>query len=248
VIDPDEIFFPLLQSVSNLLIDDPFFSATRTLSSGQVVSIPVITQNIGDVEQELDLALGKTGIVAFVRMGGGNDIMECEGPVINGLEIVVEVAEVAIVNRGTRTVPSHSGTLKSAGAVICRTIELLHFQRLPATSSPLKTKSFSEIIVNDEEGGKPVHIGWAATFVTSMALNYRADQIEKPVITQTNQTYTIACATPNAQIFYTKTRGLPIPRAGTLYTGESITLLPGQRLQARAYLAGYLDSELAVAP
>lgn len=247
MIDPDEIFFPLLQSASNLLIADPFFSATRTLASGQVVSIPVVTQNIGDVEQELDLALGKTGIVAFVRMGGGNDILACEGLVINDLEIVVEVVEVAIVNRGTRSVPSHSGTLKSAGAVIFRAMEILNFAKLAGTSSPLKTKNFIESTGKNEDG-QDVHFGWHATFSTSLALSYRPPQIAKPVITRTDQSYTISCATPNAQVFYTKTQGLPIPRAGTLYTGESITLLPGQRLKARAYLAGYLDSELALAP
>lgn len=55
-------------------------------------------------------------------------------------------------------------------------------------------------------------------------------------------TVTLSCATPGAAIFYTTDGSNPIPRTATLYTAPF--LITNARVKARAYLAGYLRSEL----
>jgi hypothetical protein len=54
--------------------------------------------------------------------------------------------------------------------------------------------------------------------------------------------FILACATAGAAIFYTTNGTNPTPRNGTLYLGAVIT--PTFNYRARAYLAGFLRSEL----
>lgn len=58
-----------------------------------------------------------------------------------------------------------------------------------------------------------------------------------------NNTVELACATPGAAIFYSTDGSNPIPRSATLYTAP-IALAAPLNVKARAYLAGYLRSDL----
>ena len=241
--DVDEIFLPLLQDCADRLMADPFFAATRMLASGQVISIPVVTENIGDLEAEIAKVLGMVGIVALVELDDGQDIYpDVAGPVINDLRVVVEVCEVGITNRGTRTVPASKGTLKSAGAVVRRAMSLLHHHRPVMCQSPLICTSFSRARYED------VRVGYKATFKTTLALYADVPQVAKPTCYPVNGQYVLSCNTPNAQIFYTLNNTVPAPRTGMFWDGTPITLNQSQRIKARAFLAGYLTSEIVIAP
>ena len=54
---------------------------------------------------------------------------------------------------------------------------------------------------------------------------------------------TLTCATPGAAVFYTIDGTRPAPRNGALALG-ALALLPGDTVKARAWLAGYLPSDI----
>lgn len=68
--------------------------------------------------------------------------------------------------------------------------------------------------------------------------------VATPVITP-GANITLACATAGAAIFYTLNNSNPQPRNGTLYLAPFAAPAAGTQLKARAFLAGYLNSQLA---
>lgn len=70
-------------------------------------------------------------------------------------------------------------------------------------------------------------------------------RVATPVIGNTSPV-TITCATAGAAIFYTTDNSNPQPRNGTLYTVPFTAPTSGHKIKARAFLAGYLNSELGL--
>lgn len=68
--------------------------------------------------------------------------------------------------------------------------------------------------------------------------------VATPVITP-GDPVEIACATAGAAIFLTLDNTNPQPRHGTFYAGPFAAPAAGTRIKARAFLAGYLNSDLA---
>lgn len=68
--------------------------------------------------------------------------------------------------------------------------------------------------------------------------------VTTPVITP-GASIVMGCATGGAAIFYTLDGSNPQPRSGTLYTASFAAPLAGITIKARAFLAGYLNSQLA---
>lgn len=69
-------------------------------------------------------------------------------------------------------------------------------------------------------------------------------QVATPALEEHMDLVDLTCATIGAAIFYTTDGTNPSPRNGTLYT-EAIAIAGTMTIKARAFLAGYLNSELA---
>jgi len=78
--------------------------------------------------------------------------------------------------------------------------------------------------------------------------SYEIPQLDAPELAVVDGTLTITGpATPGVAVFYTTNGNQPSPRSGTLYTApvDVSGLDAGTRIRARAWLAGYLASDLA---
>ena len=94
----------------------------------------------------------------------------------------------------------------------------------------------------------PLNLVYQCHVRTSGGLRNVPPKLASPGCTQQNGLLTMSCATAGAAIFYTLDGSLPLPRnpMAFLYTAP-VTSVPGATLKARAFLAGYLNSEIAMA-
>jgi hypothetical protein len=85
----------------------------------------------------------------------------------------------------------------------------------------------------------------ACNFETKGGFVGTLPRVATPTGSQTDTHFSLACATAGAAIFYTTNGANPIPRTATLYTAPVV--ITGATVKARAFLAGYLRSELLTA-
>ncbi len=95
-------------------------------------------------------------------------------------------------------------------------------------------------------GNDPSHLSYDCRFKTSGGLSTVLPQLDAPTITRNGAAYTLTCGTSGAAIFYTLDGSNPSPRNGTFYSAP-FTPATGLTLNARAWLAGYLASDLSSA-
>ena len=69
--------------------------------------------------------------------------------------------------------------------------------------------------------------------------------VDQPEIEVSGGDILITCATAGAAIFYTLDHSNPQPRNGTFYSTAFAAPAHGTKIKARAFLAGYLNSDLA---
>ncbi len=83
---------------------------------------------------------------------------------------------------------------------------------------------------------------WNCNFTVEGGPIITLTQVAKPAASAGGGNVTLTCATAGAAIFYTTNNSNPAPRNGTLYTAPFAST--GQTVKARAFLAGYLISDL----
>lgn len=134
--------------------------------------------------------------------------------------------------------PKIAGDGPTIRAMAERVASLLHLWKPDSLSVPLKCSKDAISAVPDEK----LNI-WSVKASASGGLTYVLPQVADITATQDEDGVTLACATPGAAIFYTTDGRHPAPRNGTLFL-EDIPIPAATNLKARAWLAGYLRSDL----
>ncbi len=216
--------------------------ADRLLSDPLFANVAVLTERIRDIESEIARALGplneqggKNGLVAIILTPTASVNFEnLFGPFFDDIKIVVRVIENVPINQDTNT-----GTNIPAADAAEKICALLHHFQPDSANGPILAQKPGITLGND-----PNHLSYDCRFKTSGGLTSVPPQAATPVITKNSGVVTLACATAGAAMFYTLDASNPMPRNGTLYTAP-FTPTPGQVLNVRAFLAGYLTSATA---
>lgn len=82
-----------------------------------------------------------------------------------------------------------------------------------------------------------------ANFVAKGDLEYTLPKLAAVGHSEALGECTLTHETAGAALYYTVNTGVPTPRSGTLYTAP-FAVSAGQKIRARAWLAGYLSSDL----
>lgn len=207
----------LQQEIAARLTADEFFA-----------DVEVLTQQVADLDSEIERALATLG-VSVVILTPNADVTngDLQGPRLDPIRLVVACAEMP--------------TLNAAGprALACaeRALALLHLWTPDSLSVPLVGRSLT---LADPQPGMTAH---NVEFTTAGGMDAALDEL---VLTAdvSGDPIELTCATAGAAIFYTVDGKNPAPRNGTLYTGPLGRPAAGTRLKARAWLAGYLPSNV----
>lgn len=111
MIEPESVLDTVQKAAQGILKADSYF--TR---------IEVITEQLGDISNQIQIALSKLGIcVLVVTPDTDFKFPDAPGPIMDPLKIIVEVTEQVLMNRGAQ------GTGRSASAVAERAAWQLHY-------------------------------------------------------------------------------------------------------------------------
>jgi hypothetical protein len=200
-------------------------------------NVPVVAEDVGDVQAEYDKAIAAMGVCVILMTVKFAPTKDAEaGPVITYFH-AAHVVENVLFNRDT----VNGGTGKTRDEVIEKICGYTHanFQALSATGPFMLS---GQAIKIDDDSGLPSE---DCMFEVPASFGLVLDQVATPVISRDPNTglVTITCATPGAAVFVTVDNTRPGPRK-TLYTAP-FTPDSGVMLRVRAWLAGYLASEIA---
>jgi hypothetical protein len=136
--------------------------------------------------------------------------------------------------------PKIAGAGPSPSAMAERVAALLHLWKPDSLSVPLKCEKDAITAVPDEK----LNI-WSVKVSASGGLTYVLPQVAPVTAAQVGNEVQLACATHGAAIFFTTDGKHPTPRNGTYFgEGDGIQLEAATTIKARAWLAGYLASDL----
>jgi hypothetical protein len=218
------------QEIKDQLEAIPFFDVVN-----------IVTEDAKDIDAEISKALGtltekggKMGVVVILltaraKMDGRGEF----GPVFSEIVHLLRVLEDPMVNRDV------NGTGKVSTEVAEQICAALNGFKPVTANGPL--------IAHDDlkPADDPNYPGHDVAFVTSGSLDIELPQIDTPEIEDTAGTISMSCGTDGAAIFYTTDGKKPAPRTGTLYLAP-FEPGPGVTVKARAWLAGFLASEIEV--
>lgn len=199
-------------------------------------SIPVITEQIDNIQNRIDTAVGKVnGICTLVVSpvaGVGKDRLNM--PLyFDGITVVVRTFEKPVLNKtGIRCLDA---TLAA--------MALLHHK--PLANGIIETLNATKY----QLGRDPKWFCYDAYFTTMGGILYDVPKLSDPVIAETSPgVFTITpTAQPGAATFWSYTNAsqttflYPNPRQGTLYTGP-VSVTPPCTIYCRTWLPGFLPS------
>jgi hypothetical protein len=219
------LFRDLRQEWIDFLDANPFFDG-----------IALVPENKKDITNEITRALGplnekggKIGIaVVFMTVtarptkDGGN------GPVLDVLNVARVIENPVVNNTGT-----------NYDEVAEKIAKLTHGFTALVGNSPFMLDDAGISLGNDTKfPSKDVF------FTCTGNLGIAAlTQAAKPAGVVAAGHLTLTCATPGAAMFYTVNGSTPNPQTSTLYTAP-FAVNAGQTIKARAWLAGFLTSDL----
>lgn len=220
------------QQVADALVADPRFALVK-----------VLTENIKDIDNEMEISLGPEpvvsggpyGIVALVLTPTADvSWANVPGPYFDKINVVVDIWENVITNRAP------GGTQLACQDAIEAACNIIHQSYPTACNAPIVSVSPSIRIVPD-----PDFLRYQARFITQAGMQATPPQIFAPTSIVNTGVYTLACATTGAAMFYTVDGTNPGPRGATsnLYTAP-ITVAPGNTILVKAWLAGYTASDV----
>ena len=218
--------------------------ADQIAADGFFLNIPVLVESLGDSASQIERALGpvntqggKVGAAVVVTTPTANvSWPEVGGPFFDEIPITVLVA----VNPVTNNDPE-AGTGASALAICEEVCSMLH-QFYPHSANGPIVAERPTITRAPNGGDDEAIIQYLCRFKTLGGIQNVLPQVTTPSVHSASDEYTLSCATPGAAIFYTTDGSNPNPRTSTLYTAPFAS--SGQSVATRAWLAGYLASEI----
>ncbi len=211
--------------IADRLLAEPYFS-----------NVPVLSENLMDIDSQIEIAIAQLGVVVVVvtPTASVRKDQDYPGPYFEQINLVIQVSENVILNRGG------DGIGKTCLEVAEHALAVLHGYRPQGIAETIFANNPTINLVNDPNGLLTYHVN----LQTQGGLRFDIPVLATPTITAVGSTAELACATPNGQMFYTLNGKPPTPRNGTFYTGP-VTVASGQTIKVRAWLAGYVTSLLA---
>lgn len=207
--------------------------------------ITVLTEDIGDLQNEVTKALGVMNVaggkvgtfVLFVFESARLERQTDFGPVFGGIKLSARVIEEPTLNRGD------AGT----GKITRETAE-----KLAAALSLFTPASGNGPVLLEDPAIEPIAFllpsqpdpmpGHEVRFTVPGSLAIVKTKCVAPAAVNNAGLWTMTCDTPGAAIFYTTDGKNPRP-GHALYT-EPVALPGGATLKMRAWLAGFLTSAI----
>lgn len=228
----------LQQQVSDQLLADPSFA-----------TVPVLTENIGDLQSEITKALGpfpaqgkgRGGLLVVVTTPTANaNWPEVAAPFFDHVKVVVSILENVKVNRN----PDNSGTGIPAPDCAENVCYILHQFQPGAANGPLTVETPTISIVPDVD-----FLRYDCKFRCAAGIRTIQPTLLAPTVGYSGGVITISQSQPGAATFYTLDGTNPSPRGSTasLYTAP-FTPGTGLTLSCRSWLAGYCASPIAIQP
>lgn len=209
--------------IRDLLLADPFFA-----------KVAVLTEQIEDIENEIDRSMAELGIGCIVLTAQA----DCQHPnmrpvYFEQVTVVIRVFENVTFNRG------EGGSGKTASEVAEKIATLIHGWTPDGAPNTYNLSSPSIKLAS-----APGLLSYDVLAETQFGLEPDIiPQVGVITLTDVAGVISMSCATPGAAIFYTTDGNFPSPRGGTIYT---VPFTPGSgvKVTARAWLAGYVASEV----
>lgn len=221
------------QEVADQISAQPFFE-----------NIAVVTESVGDLMNAFEAAIsaatstgGKCGAFVFVMSPDANVTNpEPAGPLFDEIDIHIQVTvQTDVANDPEIGVGVSDLDICIA---ICQALNKFY---PPSATAPLREANPTIQLMDRSDGRSTRLVRYKAQGCTSQTI----PKLSTPGISENGGgVITLTGATPGEAIFYTLDGRNPMPRNGTLYTAP-FTPAPGLTLKARAFLAGYLNSDFA---
>ena len=225
----DSVLQGIQQDVVDRLLADPYFD-----------NVPVLSEDLKDIENEIERAVKKLGIVAIVLMPSATvgKMKDAPGPYWEHVKIILQVTEFVTANR------SSTGTGKTNLAVCEHGVAILHRYQPTNLSEAIYAEDPTITLIPDPNGLLTRHVNMA----THAGIKYDIPAVADPVISYSGGLVTVACATAHANVVVTIDGTPPKPRRtitpGTAFFYTAPFSAPiGTKVKTKAFLAGYLDSK-----
>jgi hypothetical protein len=208
------------QEVADRIISDPLFAAVEVHVDPEKNIVATIEQKLAKLKR----------LVAPVVNGAGVQKPDVFGPYFDEINI-----DIGIFHN-----PIMAGAGPTVRAMAERVAALLHLWKPDSLSVPLKCAPNCLSAIPD----KKLNV-WSVKASASGGLTYVLPKLAAVGTFRNGNELDLLHATPGAAVFYT-TNGLhPTPRNGTLFEdGTPIDIVAPTTIKARAWLAGYLASDL----
>jgi hypothetical protein len=242
---PEQILDQVESDIATQLMGDPWFGQSRMIADGTYVSIPVITEDMGDVDTMTNIAVAQSGpgICIVVRcVDWAIQYKNVPGPYIEKMDVSILGIENVLMNRGTTGAPSPTGTLKRLKATMLRAQSLLHLWTPPCLTRALVCDRGRAVTVVTPEGVPATGlISYTATVTAAGGTGIDCPQVAQPILSVVGGTASLACATPGACICWSNDGRFPSPRTGTIYTAP-FAVEAGQTIKSNAWLTYWTTS------
>lgn len=217
------------EGVSEKLLTDPYFSDVT-----EALSVPVLSENLKDIANRIDSALNKIGRCVLVLTPTAQVAHpNMPGPYFSNIAVECEVTELVTVNR------TGLETDKVGPEIAEHCASLIHHYRPEGINEVLNCEGIS--LVAD-----PMFLIYRVRFFTQGGMLY---EVPKVTLSAANNGGVVSfTAVPDRSLIsYTLDGTYPVPRNPSTVialASEPPTLGTGQTLKARAWMPGYLASDL----
>ena len=178
--------------------------ADRLTADAYFSNVPVITEEISDIENAIQQAIAKLGVcVIVVTPTASASFPDTLKPYFDNIKIICRVVENVVLNRSTR------GTNKPASDVAEMVSVLLHNYAPTGVSENIFLDNPSITIANT--GGVGKLLSYDVRLKTQGGFDFVLDTVATPVIAIADDSMALSCATPGAAIFYTLDGSSPTP-------------------------------------
>ena len=222
----DSILKGLQVDLTERLLADPYFS-----------DIPVLSENLLDLENQVETAIAGIGAFAMIVTPTATvgRFKDAPGPYLGQINIVCRCHENVTVNR------SSTGTGKTCAAIAEHALTIIHGYHPVNVVEQIVATDPSIAMVPDPNG----LLVYDVMFQTNGGLAYTVPVLGDVTISVAGGMATLGNATQGAAIFYTVNNvGYPSPRSGIFYSAP-FSAPAGTLIKAKAYLAGYNASPQA---
>lgn len=230
------------------MLSDVVNDAEQTLAADPYFgNITLVTEDKGDIENQIQIALSKLGICVILLTPRATDSKPNIGkPYFDNILFIAQVTENVTLNR------AHSGTGKKALDVCEHVVAVLKGHKPPNVSECLTCQK-PTIQLQPNLSPLTYHV----IFGTQGGIDYPIPVVADPVVVVTGsgspKTVTITCATPRALIVYSVVNNgvpNPYPNPRNANSGDAfwydapISVATGKKLVCRAWLPGYIATKL----